>query len=55
MTSTIALVIVAITFTAQFVYRDYYTCVNDSLTTTSAKSCKELLPEGPLRQVLGAQ
>jgi hypothetical protein len=54
-TSTIALAIVAVTFTAQFVYRDYYTCVNDSLTTTSAQACKDLLPEGPLRKVLGAQ
>lgn len=54
-TSTIALAIVAITFTAQFVYRDYYTCVDDSLTTVSAKSCKDLLPEGPLREVLGQE
>lgn len=53
-TSTLALAIVAVTFAAQFVYRDYYTCVNDSLTTVSEKSCKELLPEGPVREVLGA-
>ncbi|MDG4865367.1 hypothetical protein P8605_45205, partial [Streptomyces sp. T-3] len=44
-TAGLALAIVAATFTAQVVYRDYYTCVNDSLTTTAKKSCEELLPE----------
>ncbi|WP_338896468.1 hypothetical protein WBG99_12895 [Streptomyces sp. TG1A-60] len=53
-TSTLALTIVAGTFTAQFVYRDYYTCVNDSLTTASEKSCKELLPEGFVRELLAS-
>lgn len=52
-TSSLALAMVAATFTTQFVYRDYYTCVNDALTTTSEKSCKELLPEGPVRELLG--
>ncbi|EKX68005.1 hypothetical protein STRIP9103_06155 [Streptomyces ipomoeae 91-03] len=52
-TSSLALAMVAATFTTQFVYRDYYTCVNDALTTASEKSCKELLPEGPVRELLG--
>ncbi|GHH86284.1 hypothetical protein [Streptomyces capitiformicae] len=52
-TSSLALAMVAAVFTTQFVYRDYYTCVNDALTTASEKSCKELLPEGPVRELLG--
>ena len=45
---------VAATFTAQLVYSDYYTCVNDSLTNTAKKSCDQLLPE-ELRGLLGTQ
>ncbi|MER6093041.1 hypothetical protein [Streptomyces bluensis] len=51
-TATLALIMVAATFSAQLVYRDYYTCTNDALTTVSKKSCEKLLPE-ELRGVLG--
>jgi hypothetical protein len=44
-TASLALAMVAMTFTAQLVYRDYYTCVNDSLTNTAKKSCDTLLPD----------
>jgi hypothetical protein len=53
-TASLALVMVAITFTAQVVYSDYYTCVNDSLTTSAKHSCDRLLPQD-LRTVLGTQ
>ncbi|MCX4818845.1 hypothetical protein OG883_02790 [Streptomyces sp. NBC_01142] len=52
--ASIALVIVAGSFTAQLVYRDYYTCVNDALTKTGQLSCNELLPD-PLRGVIGVK
>jgi hypothetical protein len=51
-TAGLALAMVALTFTAQLVYRDYYTCVNDALTTTAKHSCERLLPHD-LRTVLG--
>ncbi|MCL7376225.1 hypothetical protein [Streptomyces sp. 35G-GA-8] len=44
-TAVIALAIVATTFTVQLVYRDYYTCLNDALTTTGQLSCNDLLPD----------
>ncbi|MFJ9028474.1 hypothetical protein ACIRQP_08100 [Streptomyces sp. NPDC102274] len=44
-TAVIALAIVATTFTVQLVYRDYYSCVNDALTTTGQLSCNDLLPD----------
>ncbi|MGW2116666.1 hypothetical protein ACWCPH_15320, partial [Streptomyces zhihengii] len=50
----IALLIVAASFAAQLVYRDYYTCVNDALTKSGQMACNDLLPE-PLRDVLGVQ
>ncbi len=53
-TASLALALVAATFTAQLVYRDYYTCVNDSLTNTAKKSCDRLLPE-ELRGLLGTR
>lgn len=53
-TASLALIMVAVTFTAQLVYRDYYTCTNDALTTASKKSCEKLLPE-ELRGVLGTR
>jgi hypothetical protein len=53
-TGTIALAIVAATFTFQIVYRDYYTCVDDALTTASRHSCEDLLPK-ELRPLLGAR
>ncbi|MER7917652.1 MULTISPECIES: hypothetical protein [unclassified Streptomyces] len=52
-TASLALVLVASTFTVQFVYRDYFTCVNDALTHEAKQSCQTLLPE-QLRGVLGA-
>ncbi|MEV6112226.1 hypothetical protein AB0L59_06795 [Streptomyces sp. NPDC052109] len=51
-TASLALVLVASTFTVQFVYRDYYTCVNDALTHEAKQSCDKLLPQ-ELRGVLG--
>ncbi|MBQ0846972.1 hypothetical protein ACFU9Y_21355 [Streptomyces sp. NPDC057621] len=53
-TASLALALVATTFTAQLVYRDYYTCVNDSLTNTAKKSCDSLLPD-ELQGFLGTQ
>ncbi|MEV7138830.1 hypothetical protein [Streptomyces tauricus] len=53
-TASLALAMVALTFTAQLVYRDYYTCVNDSLTHTAKKSCDTLLPD-ELQRLLGAR
>ncbi|NJQ00682.1 hypothetical protein [Streptomyces zingiberis] len=53
-TGSLALVIVATTYTFQLVYRDYYTCVQDALTTPSRKSCEQLLPER-LRPFLGSR
>lgn len=52
--ASIALVIVAGSFTAQLVYRDYYTCVNDALTKSGQLACNDLLPD-PLRGVIGVK
>lgn len=46
-----ALVIAGSVFTVQLVYKDYYDCVSDSLTSTQRQNCSELLPE-PLRSYL---
>ncbi|MFG2635524.1 hypothetical protein ACGFX8_16735 [Streptomyces sp. NPDC048362] len=51
-TASLALVLVASTFTVQLVYRDYYTCVGDALTHEAKQSCDTLLPK-ELRGVLG--
>jgi hypothetical protein len=51
-TASPALTMVAGLFTVQFVYRDYYTCANDALTTTAKKDCADLLPK-ELRGVFG--
>ncbi|MEU2439370.1 hypothetical protein ABZ595_24805 [Streptomyces rubradiris] len=53
-TASLALVLVASTFTVQLVYRDYYTCVGDALTHEAKQSCETLLPS-QLRGVLGDQ
>ena len=53
-TGALALLMVAGTFTAQLVYQDYYTCVDDALTNTSQQACEDLLPE-QLRPLLGEQ
>ncbi|GGV57741.1 hypothetical protein GCM10010277_59950 [Streptomyces longisporoflavus] len=44
-TASLALAMVAATFAAQLVYRDYYTCVSDALTSQSEQECSDLLPE----------
>ncbi|MEU9150819.1 hypothetical protein AB0D59_09770 [Streptomyces sp. NPDC048417] len=51
-TASLALALVAATFTAQMVYRDYYTCVSDALTSEAKQSCDHLLPQ-ELRTILG--
>ncbi|MEN8653798.1 hypothetical protein ABCR94_25140 [Streptomyces sp. 21So2-11] len=53
-TATLALAIVAATFTVQIVYRDYYTCVQDSLTQSAQVTCNDLLPK-TLRPVFGVK
>ncbi|MFF3341711.1 hypothetical protein [Streptomyces flavidovirens] len=53
-TAALALTIVATTFTVQLIYRDYYTCVQDSLTQSAQVSCNDLLPK-PLRPVFGVK
>nr|WP_238431712.1 hypothetical protein [Streptomyces cavernae] len=53
-TASLALLLVAATFAAQLVYRDYYTCVNDALTNASKQTCDRHLPK-ELRGVLGAE
>ncbi|CAM5374675.1 Integral membrane protein OS=Streptomyces violarus OX=67380 GN=FHS41_002743 PE=4 SV=1 [Streptomyces violarus] len=52
-TASLAIALVAASFTAQLVYRDYYTCTNDALTNEARQSCTELLPK-ELRGLLGA-
>ncbi|MEK2475996.1 hypothetical protein [Streptomyces noursei] len=53
-TASLALMMVAATFTVQVVYRDYFTCVNDALTQSASKSCENLLPP-QLRPLLSQQ
>ncbi|MET9390032.1 hypothetical protein ABZY20_06380 [Streptomyces sp. NPDC006624] len=50
-TASLAITLVAASFAAQLVYRDYYTCTNDALTNEAKQSCSKLLPE-ELRGVL---
>ncbi|MFI7500354.1 hypothetical protein ACIBVL_18005 [Streptomyces sp. NPDC049687] len=52
-TASLALALVAVTFTAQLVYRDYYTCTKDALTSEAKQSCSDLLPK-ELKGILGA-
>nr|WP_078509664.1 hypothetical protein [Streptomyces sp. Tu 6176] len=51
-TASLALALVLAGFAAQFVYRDYYSCVNDSLTHQAQQSCDRHLPQ-ELRGMLG--
>ncbi|WAX78383.1 MFS transporter [Streptomyces sp. KMM 9044] len=51
-TASLALILVAVSFTAQMVYQDYYTCTNDALTQQSKESCNDLLPD-ELQKLLG--
>ncbi|WP_053853264.1 hypothetical protein [Streptomyces sp. NRRL B-24085] len=44
-TASLAIVLVAASFTARLVYSDYYTCTNDALTNAAEKSCTDLLPK----------
>jgi hypothetical protein len=53
-TGALALAMVAATFAAQLVYRDYYTCVSDALTNSAKQSCERLLPE-EVRPLLGTR
>ncbi|WP_328537127.1 hypothetical protein [Streptomyces sp. NBC_00344] len=50
----LALLIVALTFASQLVYRDYYSCVDDSLTKQGQLDCNKLLPDS-LVPVLGTK
>ncbi|WP_315986618.1 hypothetical protein [Streptomyces sp. MS191] len=38
----------------QLVYRDFYTCVDDSLTKSGQMACNDLLPK-QLRDVFGVR
>lgn len=51
-TASLAILVVAGTFTIQVVYSDFYTCTNDALTNEAKQSCNDLLPES-LREVFG--
>ncbi|MFP8908500.1 hypothetical protein ACLIYN_30155, partial [Streptomyces atacamensis] len=51
-TGILALVIIAAQFTVQLVYRDYFVCVEDALTTSSREACERHLPE-ELRPLFG--
>lgn len=53
-TASLALLVVAGTFTVQLVYRDYYTCVNDALTKTGQLACNDKLPDS-LVPIFGVQ
>ncbi|NEC30308.1 hypothetical protein G3I20_27860 [Streptomyces sp. SID8111] len=53
-TASLALALVAASFTAQLVYSDYYTCTNDALTEEAKQSCNDLLPD-ELRGLLGME
>jgi hypothetical protein len=44
-TASLTLVIVAATFSFQFVYNDYYACQKDALTKSSREECKQHLPK----------
>ncbi|MCX5268399.1 hypothetical protein [Streptomyces sp. NBC_00199] len=51
-TASLALALVAASFTAHLVYQDYYTCTNDALTNEAKQSCNDLLPK-ELQKILG--
>jgi hypothetical protein len=53
-TASLAIVIVAANFTVELAYRDFYTCVGDSLTQTAELECNDLLPD-PLEQWYGVK
>ena len=43
-TGGMALFVVAVTFTTQLVYQDYFHCVDDALTRPARERCDDLLP-----------
>lgn len=49
---SIGLLFVMSTFTVRLVYKDYYDCVDNSLTTPARQACDDHLPER-LRSILG--
>lgn len=51
-TGCLALLVVLATFSFQLIYKQYYDCVDDSLTTTSRQACEQHLPER-LRPIIG--
>ncbi|MFG2678503.1 hypothetical protein [Streptomyces sp. NPDC048392] len=53
-TSSLAVVLVAVSFGAQLAYSDYYTCRDDALTNVAKQSCESHLPE-QLRPLLGSE
>ncbi|WP_217168755.1 hypothetical protein [Streptomyces sp. AC512_CC834] len=53
-TSSLAIVLVAASFSAQLIYSDYYTCRDDALTNAAKQSCETHLPE-QLRDLLGTE
>ncbi|MFF2521955.1 hypothetical protein [Streptomyces liangshanensis] len=53
-TAGLALALVAATFTVQLAYRDYFTCVNDSLTQEARLSCNSQLPDS-LHSIFGVK
>jgi hypothetical protein len=48
---SLAMLLVAATYTIHFVYQDYYSCTRDALTSSSRAACADLLPT-PLRSVI---
>lgn len=50
----LSLAIVAVSYTAQLVYKDYFDCVSDSLTAPSKAACEKHLPS-QLRPIFGDQ
>ncbi|WP_189855367.1 hypothetical protein [Streptomyces poonensis] len=52
--ASLSLAMVAATFTAQLVYRDYYVCTRDALTAAANESCEKHLPE-ELRGILSTR
>ncbi|MET7759479.1 hypothetical protein ABZT27_32975 [Streptomyces sp. NPDC005389] len=52
--ASVALMIVAVGFTMQLVYRDFYECRDDALTHAGQLACNDLLPK-PLRAGFGVR
>ncbi|MEU0406120.1 hypothetical protein ABZ318_39200 [Streptomyces sp. NPDC006197] len=52
--ASLALMIVAVSFTMQLVYRDFYQCRDDALTHAGELACNDLLPK-PLRAGFGVR